>query len=89
MPCLTDFGIILLELVIIACVIYMFLLLTMLCMLNYVLFGAFAFCTIKLYKVLEKMRKKVGSKYKTKDFVKFMKKENATVYSKMDFPIKL
>ena len=58
----------------------MFLLFTMICMLNYVLVGVFAYSTIKIFKILEKMRKKIGFKYKTKDFVKFMKKENATVY---------
>lgn len=89
MPCCANFGIIILEIIVILLVIYSFLLLTMVCMLNYVLIGVFAFCTIKLYKILEKMRKKLGFKYQTKDFVKFMKKENATVYSKLDEPIKL
>lgn len=89
MPQTYDLFIFLIELVIIALVIYAFLLLTMLCMLNYVLIGVFAFSTIKIFKILEKMRKKIGFKYKTKDFDKFMKKENLTVYQKMDFPIKL
>jgi hypothetical protein len=68
---------------------YTFLLLTVLTMLNYVLFGGFLLCTVKLFKIMEKMRKKAGFKYKTKDFVKFMKKEQATIYSKMDYPVKL
>ena len=89
MPCCTNLGIICVEIIIILLVIYCFLLLTMICMLNYVLVGVFVFSTIKIWKTLEKIRKKLGFKYKTKDFNKFMKKENATVYSKMDFPIKL
>jgi len=89
MPCCYNFGILMLELVIIALVVYGFLLLTMLCMLNYILIGVFILCTLKIFKILEKMRKKLGFKYKTKDFAKFLKKENATVYSKMDFGIKL
>ena len=80
MPCHYDLGILILEIILIGLVIYTFLLLTVLCMLNYVLFGAFVIVTLKLFKILEKMRKKLGFKYKVKDFVKFMKKENATVY---------
>lgn len=89
MPICYNLGIMLVELAIMLLVIYCFLLLTVVCMLNYVLFGVFCVCIKKIYGILEKMRKKIGVKYKTKDFTKFMKKENATVYSKMDFPIKL
>lgn len=88
-PCYQDLGIILVEIVIVVLVAYAFALLAVLCMMNYVLLAVFVICVKKLIGFLEKIRAKLGNKYKTKDFKKFMQKENDVVYSKLDIPIKL
>lgn len=89
MPCYLDLIVIILELVVIALVCYTFLLITILTMLNIFIFGGFIVAALKIWKVLEKMRVKVGHKYQTKDFNKYMKKQHAIVYSKMEIPLKL
>lgn len=89
MPCCANFAMILIEIAVLLVCLYCTLLLSVITMLNYILFFAMLFGLFKIWKVLEKIRKKINVKYRTKDFNKFMKKENDTCYSKLDYPIKL
>lgn len=87
MPFWLEGPIMLTELVFLLIILYIFFLIIQLALFNLVILGILIVFAKKIFQFVEAIRWKCRFSYRTKEFTKFIKEQNETVYSEMKIRI--
>ena len=88
-PCYLNLIMCFVELILMLIVIYVFFLIIQLALFNLVILGILFVFGNRIYVFLEAIRWKIQFTYRTKEFDKFIKSQNETVYDKFETQIKI
>jgi hypothetical protein len=87
MPILIEGPIILIELAFLLIILYIFFLIIQLALFNLVILGILIVFAKKIFQFVEAIRWKCRFSYRTKEFTRFIKDQNETVYNDMKIKI--